>query len=307
MASRKPSPRDLPPGARRQVQQGSEFYVVGDKRFVWRDFYHWFLKLPWGLSFLAIALAFVLANLLFALVFYWGGGVDGARAHSFFDAFTFSVETMATVGYGAMHPEGLLARVAMIVEVITGLIFTALATGLVFAKFSRPTTRIAFSRYAVITQHEGRRTLIFRTGNRRGNIIVEATLHVSIVMTTITAEGETFYRAADLKLVRDRQIGMTRGWTVFHTIDASSPLYGMDNEDALARAELELFISLTGIDDTTTQQIHTVHRYDQSEIKIDHRFADTLTILSDGTYVFDLSKFDEVLPDSTPRASVRAS
>lgn len=307
MASKKPPPPDLPAGAHRYVQQGSEFYVVGDKRFVWRDFYHWFLKLPWSVSFLAIALAFLAANLIFAVVFYVGGGVEGARPGSFFDAFTFSVETMATVGYGAMHPEGVCARVVMVVEVITGLIFTALATGLVFAKFSRPSTRIAFSKHAVITNHDGKRSLIFRVGNRRGNIIVEATLHVSVVVTTVTAEGETFYKASDLKLTRDRQTGMTRGWTVFHTIDATSPLYGLDNRDALARSEVELFISLTGIDDVTTQQIHTIHRYADGDIKIDHRFADTLIVLQDGSYVIDLSKFDEVLPDSTPRASVRAS
>ncbi|MCX5745517.1 MAG: ion channel [Proteobacteria bacterium] len=299
-----PRPTGLPPGARRAHQQGSEFYVIGDRPAILRDAFHSFLKLRWSLSLLLIGVAFFLANLVFAVVYWTTGGIAGTDG-SFFDALAFSVETMATVGYGAMHPASVTAHVVMIVESITGIIVGALATGVIFSKFSRPTTRIAFSAVAVITPHEGKRSLVFRVGNRRGNVIVEATLHVVAVMTTTTAEGDTFYKAQDLRLVRDRQVGMTRGWTVIHVIDETSPLFGLDNAAALARVEMELFISLTGIDDVTAQTVHTIHRYDDAHIRCDHHLADTLSVLPDGTFVVDLGKFDEVVPDQD-RASVRA-
>lgn len=289
-------PPILPPGARLVRQQGTAFYVVGDTRALLRDAYHSFLQLRWSLSLLLIGVAFFLANLVFATIYYAIGGVEGADG-SFLDALSFSVETMATVGYGAMHPASGAAHAVMIVESITGIIVTALATGLIFAKFSRPTTRIAFSRHAVITQHEGKRSLLFRVGNRRGNVIVEATLHVSSVMTTTTVEGRTFYRSQDLQLVRDRQVGMTRGWTVIHVIDEASPLFGLATAAELAKVELEILVGLIGIDDVTSQTVHSFHRYTDAEIKLDHHLADTLTILDDGAFVIDLSKFDDVVAD----------
>ena len=248
-----------------------------------------------------------MANLLFAMVYLVVGGVGGTDG-SFADALSFSVQTMATIGYGVMHPSSGGATAVMIVESMVGMIVTALATGLVFAKFSRPTTRVAFSKYVVFTRHEGKRTMIFRVGNRRGNVIVEAQLHVVAVLTTITAEGKTFYKAVDLKLARDRQVGMTRGWTVLHVIDETSPLFGLDNRAALAAAELEIYIALTGIDDTTMQQVHTMHTYtDVDSFACDHHFADTLVPLDNGEFLVDVSKFDTIVPDDNARDSVRAS
>jgi inward rectifier potassium channel len=297
----------VPPGARRVTQQGSSFYVVGEQRALLRDAYHTFLRMPWVVSLGAIALGFFVANLVFAAIYVVVGGVGGADG-SFVDALSFSVQTMATIGYGVMHPSSGGATAVMIVESMVGMIVTALATGLVFAKFSRPTTRVAFSKYVVFTQHEGKRTMIFRVGNRRGNVIVEAQLHVVAVITTVTAEGKTFYKANDLKLLRDRQVGMTRGWTVMHVIDETSPLYGLDTQAALKRAEVEIYIALTGIDDITMQQVHTMHTYTElTDFALDHHFADTLVPLDNGEFMVDVSKFDTIVPDADARDSVRAS
>ena len=202
--------RDLPASARKVNQQGSTFYVIGDQRARLRDAYHVFLRLRWSAALALIALGFFAMNLVFAVPYYLLGGVDGTDG-SFFDAMSFSFETMATIGYGAMHPVSVAAHIVMMIESLVSLIVTALATGLVFTKFARPTTRVAFSRHAVITQHEGKRTLMFRAGNRRSNVIVEATIHVVAVFTTVTAEGNMFYKAVDLPMVRDRQVGMTLG------------------------------------------------------------------------------------------------
>ena len=239
---------------------------------------------------------------MFAAVYYVVGGVAGSDG-SFFDALSFSVQTLATIGYGAMYPASPAATVVMTVQSIVSLILTALATGLVFSKFARPTTRVAFSRHAVITQHEGNRTLVFRAGNRRSNVIVEATIHVVAVFTTITAEGKVFYKAVDLPMVRDRQVGMTRGWTLMHVIDASSPLHEADAHK-LKQLELELYIALTGIDDVTMQTVHAIHRYSDDEIRVDHHFADTLVVIDNGEYLVDMTQFDVVVPDAAARDSV---
>jgi len=296
--------RDLPASAHKVTQQGSTFYVIGDERAILRDAYHIFLRLRWSASIALIAALFFAINLLFATLYYVIGGVNGTDG-SFFDALSFSVETLATIGYGAMNPRSTAAHVVMMLESIASLINTALVTGLVFTKFSRPTTRVAFSTNAVITQHEGNRTLVFRASNRRSNVIVEATIHVVAVFTTVTAEGKMFYKAVDLPMVRDRQVGMTRGWTLMHVINQASPLFGADAKK-LHDLELELYIALTGIDDVSMQTVHASHKYTDDQIRVDHHFEDTLVALDNGEFVVDLTKFDVVVPDVTPRDSVRA-
>ena len=295
--------RDLPASARKVTQQGSTFYVIGDQRMLLRDAYHIFLRLRWPASLGLIAAGFFAVNLAFAVVYYLVGGVAGSDG-SFFDALSFSVQTLATIGYGAMYPASRAATMIMTLESIVSLVLTALATGLVFSKFARPTTRVAFSRHAVITQHEGNRTLVFRAGNRRSNVIVEATIHVVAVFTTVTAEGKTFYKAVDLPMVRDRQVGMTRGWTLMHVIDAASPLHEVDAA-RLKQLELELYIALTGIDDVSMQTVHAIHHYTDDEIRIDHHFEDTVLALDNGEFVVDMTRFDAVVPDATARDSVQ--
>ena len=293
----------LPANARRVTQQGASFYVIGDERALLRDAYHIFLRLRWPASLGVIAAGFFAVNLVFAALYYVSGGVENTDG-TFFDALSFSIQTLATVGYGAMFPRSNAAEVIMWFESIVSLILTALATGLVFSKFARPTTRVAFSRYAVITQHEGVRTLVFRAGNRRSNIIVEATIHVVAVFTTETAEGRLFYRAVDLPLVRDRQVGMTRGWTVMHVIDENSPLHELDAAGLKAR-EVELYIALTGLDDVQMQTVHAIHKYVDDEIRVDHHFEDTVLTLDNGEFAVDMTKFDAVVPDAGTRDSVR--
>jgi inward rectifier potassium channel len=293
----------LPRTARRVNQQGSSFYVIGDERALLRDAYHIFLRLRWSVSIGLIAAGFAATNVVFAALYYLVGGVAGTDG-SFFDALSFSVQTLATIGYGAMYPQSQAATAIMAVQSIASLILTALATGLVFSKFARPSTRVAFSRHAVITQHEGQRTLIFRAGNRRSNVIVEATIHVVAVFTTTTSEGKLFYKAVDLPMVRDRQVGMTRGWTVMHVVDERSPLHGA-SADQLKQLEMELYIALTGIDDITMQTVHAIHKYTDDQIRVDHHFEDTLIALDNGEFVVDMTRFDAVVPDAAARDSVR--
>jgi inward rectifier potassium channel len=125
------------------------------------------------------------------------------------------------------------------------------------------------------------------------------------VFTTITREGKIFYKAVDLPMVRDRQVGMTRGWTLMHVIDDASPLHGADAE-RLKVLEFELYIALTGIDDVSMQTVHAIHTYSDDQIRIDHHFEDTVLALDNGEFAVDMTKFDVVVPDSATHDSVRA-
>lgn len=298
------APPDVPPGARRiPTAGGYSFWLVGAERAVLRDAYHTFLRLRWSASLALIAIALLLANVAFACVYMAVGGVEGAGHDSYFDMFSFSVQTMATIGYGVMHPVSKAAQIVMIVEAIFGVLVTALATGLVFTKFARATGRIAFTKNCVITRHEGQQTLIFRCGNQRSNVIVDAHVSVTAAFATVTAEGRPFYKMHDLKLVRERMSGLRRGWLVMHVIDETSPFHGKDGA-ALAKAECEIEVSLTGLDDVTMQTIHTLHQYGDKDIVFGHHFADTITPLPNGDLLLDLTKFDVLVPDA--RVSVAA-
>ena len=275
---------------------------MGDERARLRDAYHTFLQLRWSGSIGLIACAYLLINIVFAVAYMIVGGVNGLHTDSFFDSLVFSVQTIGTIGYGVMHPESHAANIVMMVESITGIVVTALVTGLVFAKFSRATGRIQFTTHCVITKHEGIDTLIFRVGNKRSNVIVEASIRVFASFTTVSQEGNTFYKAHDIKLVRDHMTGMRRGWTVMHVIDESSPFFGLDAA-GLVQREVEMEIAVIGLDDVTMQTVHAMHHYYDHQIRFGYKFVDTLTSFANGDMMIDLTKFDLIVPDGSASAS----
>lgn len=270
-----------------------EFRVVGEHPRPLLDFYHGMMRLSWIATVGVIGAGFLLVNAVFALGYLVAGGVENAVPGSFADAFYFSVETMGTIGYGAMYPKSDAANVLMVVEAMSSLILTALATGLVFAKFSRPTARFVFTREAVVSNLDGVPTLMLRLGNERGNQIVDARIRAVIIRSEHLAEGGTFYRMIDLKLARSHALSLSRSWSVLHPIDRESPLYGATPR-SLAEEEIELQISVVGLDDTSMQTVHASHRYFAHQIVFGARHADILTEAEDGAIVLDLRKFHDV-------------
>jgi inward rectifier potassium channel len=275
-----------------------EIVVLGDRPAPLRDFYHALLRRPWWVTIATISGAFLVANALFAVGYLLTGGVFHAEPHSFADAFFFSVETMGTIGYGAMYPESGAANLLMVGESLTSLTLTALATGLVFAKFSRSTARIVFTREAVISPMNGVPTLMFRLGNLRGNSIVDAQIRVVMMRTEKLPEGGVFYRMLDLKLTRERSLSMSRSWAVHHPITPESPLYGQGPEKCAA-AEVEVQVMVVGLDDITMQPIHASHRYFARQMLWGARHADILSESADGNLLLDLRKFHDTEP-TTP-------
>jgi len=263
--------------------------IYGQAKQPLSDFYHVLLRARWGAMFAVIAAAYLVINAVFAAAYWLCGGI-GAGGYA--NAFFFSVQTMGTIGYGVLNPQTTAANVLVVVESIVGLILTAVATGMVFAKFSRPTARVMFSRYIAIAPMDGIPTLSFRIGNMRSNQIVDALIRVSVIRTEITAEGKTFYRMLDLQLTRERALSLSRAWVVLHHIDEKSPLFGATAE-TLKQWDAEIDVLVVGIDDTQMQSVHAVHRYDYPEVKFGMHLADILSE-EDGDFIVDLRKFHEL-------------
>ncbi|TMA41548.1 MAG: ATP-sensitive inward rectifier potassium channel 10, partial [Deltaproteobacteria bacterium] len=229
--------------------------VVGARHTPFSDVYHHLLRAPWWLDLLGVSGLFLLLNLLFALGYVSVGGVAGARPGSLGDHFFFSVQTMGTIGYGVMHPLSAAAEALVTAEVIVGVSLVALSSGILFAKFSVPRARMQFAESATISPFDGVPTLMFRLGNERASQVIEATVRVVLVRTERTSEGVVYYRMRDLRLERDRSPALARSWTVMHPIDASSPLHRATPE-TLARDEVELILTIVGIDETSAQNLH---------------------------------------------------
>jgi inward rectifier potassium channel len=239
------------------------------------------------------------ANLLFALGYLAiGDGIEEARPGSFADAFFFSVQTMATIGYGRMAPRGVAANLLVTVEALVGLLGLALVTGLVFAKFSRPTARVIFTRNVVITRFDGVPSLLVRMANERGNQIAEAQAHLVLLRTERTPEGEEVRRVHDLKLRRSQSAFFAFTWLVVHPITPDSPLHG-ETAQSLREKDVDLVASMTGLDETLSQSVHARHAWTPDRILWGQRFVDVLVNLPDGRRAIDYRRFHEVEPDGT--------
>lgn len=259
------------------------------------DLYHVLLRSPWSVTLLIISGLVLAVNVLFALVFLGVGGVANARPGSFADAFFFSVQTMGTIGYGAMYPVSLAANLTVTAESIVALLLAAIATGLVFSKFAVPTARLEFARSAVFYRFDGVPTLAIRLANTRGNFIVEAKVRVTLTRAETSLEGTFLYKMYDLRLLRDRSPALGRGWTVLHPIDADSPLRGVSAESVRGQ-DLEVAVSVTGIDGTSLQTVHGSHLYLPEDLRFGTRFADMLSPKPDGRVQLDYAKLHQVTP-----------
>lgn len=262
----------------------------------WRDPYHLLLTLPW-IGFLAfIVSSYVVVNAVFALLYLAGGDcIMNAQPGSFLDRFFFSVQTIASIGYGAMYPKTLYANIVVTIESMIGLLGIAVLTGLAFARFSRPSARVVFSRVAVIAPNDGIPALLFRTANQRRNQILEAQLRVYYMRDEIREDGQFMRRIYDLRLVRDQSPSFMLSWLAVHPIDESSPLYGI-TAASMAETNATIVVSLSGVDETVAQVMYARHTYAASEILWNNQFVDIIRHTAEGNRYIDYNYFHEVLP-----------
>jgi inward rectifier potassium channel len=262
----------------------------------WRDPYHLLLTIPWIGFFGIVSGIYLVINALFALAYMAGGDcLEGAKAGSFGDAFFFSVQTLGSIGYGAIHPKTFYANSVVTVEAIASLSLIAVVTGLSFARFSRPIAKVLFSDVAVITSYNLQPTLMFRIANERHNFILEATAQAYLLIDEVTLEGHFMRRIHELKLPLHRTPSLTLTWTIVHPIDVHSPLYGLTAID-LERLHAQVSILIRGVDETVSYTITARHIYATSAIIFGHRFEDIIHNSPNGDRYFDYSRFHDITP-----------
>jgi inward rectifier potassium channel len=268
---------------------------LGVEREWFGDLYHRILTINWPCFFVTGATIYIAANVFFAALYLLQpGSIAQAHPGSFADAFFFSVQTMATIGYGVMSPATFYANALMTLETAVGLMFVALTTGLVFARFSRPTARVLFSSVAVVGPYNGIPTLSIRLANQRQNQMFAAEVSMTLVRDETSEENELNRRFYDLKLVRDRSPVFALTFRVMHTIDADSPLYGM-NYERLAEQHAEIVVIAGGVDETLAQPVTARTSYLPHEILWAHRFVDIFGWTEDGRRAIDYRRFHDTV------------
>ncbi len=285
---RKASERLVRIGNRRLIAQGLE-------RNFRADFYHHCLTVSWPIFFAGAALVFLIINALFAFLYGIGDhAIANMRANNAADFLFFSIETLATLGYGDMHPQTTYGHMVASIEIFSGLSFIAVFTGLVFTRFSLPRARLLFAKVAVLALYDGRRTLMLRVANARDNTITDAVARLWLVRLEETKEGGTLRRFHQLALERDHSPMFALSWTLFHVIDQKSPMFGIDAHE-LENADANIVATLTGLDETSHQTVHARHVYGYADLRWDHQYADILERGEDGIARIDYQKFHDTL------------
>ena len=263
----------------------------GRRQSLGNDAYHFLRTGSWTRVIVLFVLAFALSNLAFAVA-YDVTGSQISNSHGLADLYWFSVQTMATIGYGVLAPTNHVANVLVTVEAFYGILFTAMITGIVFSRFSTPAPRVIFSKSAIIAEHDGQRVLQFRMANERTTAIVEATVRLYFVREEALANGEKFRRIYDLSLKRSTSPVFSLSFLAVHPIDEHSPLYKKTAVD-LRETSANFIVTFTGIDDGLASTVHARYLWSWNDIVYDERFVDILRVDPDGKRYIDLAPFHD--------------
>ena len=262
------------------------------------NFYHWLLGTSWASFLLLVILVYLGTNLLFAFAYLacGPGAITNTKSGSLIDVFYFSVQTMATIGYGQMTPVGHWPNSIVTFEAFFGIVYSALTTGLAFARFTRPTAGVRFSKVAVVGNHDGTRTLKFRVANDRSSHIVEAQLRLWLIAESMTSEGERYRRSVELPLHRSESPVFSLTWTAMHSLDETSALKEYLDNSAMEQ-QWHLLITFTGYHESLANQVYARHVYLPRDVQQNATFVDIVTVLPDGGRVIDLSNFEKWVPN----------
>jgi len=266
------------------------------------NFYHWLLGTSWTSFLFLVVLVYLGTNLLFAIAYLACG--DGAISHaqpgSLLDVFFFSVQTMATIGYGRMTPVGNWPNAIVTFEAFFGIVYSALTTGLAFARFTRPTAGVRFSKVAVVGNHNGIKTFKFRVANDRSSHIVEAQLRLWLSAESMTSEGERYRRSVELQLHRSESPVFSLTWTAMHSVDENSALKDFLGKTAVEQ-QWHLLITFTGYHESLANQVYARHVYLPRNVQQNATFVDIVSVLPDGGRVIDLNNFDKWIPSTSDK------
>ena len=271
----------------------------GLRRFSTLNLYHFLLTMSWSHFLGLLLLLYFLSNLFFAFLYSSLGAsslIDTSEIPTeslFVRAFFFSVQTFATIGYGTIHPVGTLPNLLVTLESYYSLLINALITGLVFARFSRPTAKIIFSEPAVVAPYRENTGLMFRLVNNRHSQLIE--LKAQVLFSRFTEkDGKTIRRFDVLELERQRVAFFPLAWTIVHPIDENSPMFGM-TEEKFREIDAEILVMLSAIDETFSQTVFTRSSYKADEIKFGYKFANLYNNPQNGEPIsIDIRKLSEV-------------
>lgn len=281
----------------RHVSLGSRKIIArGLATNVWTDAYHASLTVSWPVFIGAAATAFIVLNGFFGFLYALSpDAIANVAAHGLFGYFFFSIETVASVGYGDMHPLTQYGHTIASIEIFIGLFSIALLTGLIFARFSQPRARIIFANRPVISPYEGQPTLMLRAANARINMISDASAKLWFMRSHTTAEGMPMRRSFDLPLVRLENPMFVLSWSIFHIIDEASPLYGLD-EKALREVDGGFVLSITGHDETSGQMVRARQIYSHEELAWGYQYSDILETRDDRSVIVNYQLLHEIKP-----------
>jgi inward rectifier potassium channel len=274
---------------------------IGVRQFELGDPYHFALAISWTQFFVGLVVVYLLINLLFALLYYAApGSVVNLPAGSLVDAFFFSIETLATVGYGNMAPVTLYSHIISAVEIVVGMVLTATMTGLVFVRFSRPKAKILFADHAVVSRSGGKAQLMMRIGNGRMHALYDASVRVTMLVTETGPDGQHFRRMVDLSMQRADMPFFPLTWTLIHEITEDSPLAALRRLDQhdLMQSGLRVMLSVTMRDPSLGAQVYAAHSYSAQDIALDMRYIDAITVKGEDHSVADMGKISDMEPDT---------
>jgi inward rectifier potassium channel len=262
------------------------------------NLYQHLLTVAWPRFFLYVLALYVVANLIFASLYVAAGpdaiqGVTGDPATRWQAAVFFSVQTIATIGYGQMTPHGTLANILVALEALSGLMGFALITGILFARFSRPSALVLRSRIAVVAPYHGGTGLMFRIANGRSSQLIDLKATVTYSWMDRSDPARPLRRFQQLPLERDTVALLPTQWIVVHPIDARSPLAGRDQQQILD-ADPEMFVTISAIDETFSQTVHTRFSYADDEIVHGAKFTDLFGATANGVVTIDLARLSEI-------------
>jgi len=293
---KRPSSRKSSINVQRVTVGQREILTEGIQRVVLQDLFHYFMTITWPQLFATFAGFFLVFDTLFGFVYYLVPGcIANLNPPGFTGAFFFSVETLATVGYGDMHPQTVYGHTVAMIEIFVGLMSLAVITGLMFARFSRPRARFLFSKNLVVRPIDGQRTLVLRAANLRLNVVQDASARLYMTRNEVTQEGFRIRRVIDLSLLRSTQPMFNLGWTIMHRLDESSPLY-LETPDSMRQSEARLVLNMSGTDESTGQTLTTRTEYSDQDIRWNATFRDILVEDEQGVLHIDYAKFDDVEP-----------
>ena len=274
-----------------------EFVKVNTDAWQWRDIYRWLLGLSWPQFALFVGAVYVGLNLLFAALYSIDPNSVAGRTSTdwFLDCFFFSVQTLATVGYGHMYPQTLYGHLVSTIEIMTGIFLIAVMTGLIFVRFSRPIARVVFSRSIVVAPLNGKPTLMVRVGNENHHSMVEAEFRIMFSRDEPLIEGGDFRYFYALKLHFDHLTVFPAALTLRHEIDERSPLYGATLESLEAGRAL-FFVSVVGIDPVIAAEVQTQKDYTWRDIRFGERFVEIYSQHGDGKLTVDYGRIHDTEP-----------